>query len=130
MQTELTQLSSLVVSASQRICKLPRINELRSHLRDTGIFDTCSNELFLIFCRSDFATQGKDCKVIPEVVRIIQDFHERKKPMGFCCIAPILAAKVIPGAHITLGRPGKFFAACCYEKGINGFFMVLIDVFL
>ena len=32
---------------------------------------------------------------------------QNKKPMGFCCIAPHLAAKVIPGCSLTVGSAGK-----------------------
>ena len=38
---------------------------------------------------------------------MLQEFHKAKKPIGLCCIAPILAAKVFPGVTITLGKDGK-----------------------
>lgn len=38
-----------------------------------------------------------------EVSRAIQDFRSARKPMGFCCIAPILAAKLLPHSTLTLG---------------------------
>jgi enhancing lycopene biosynthesis protein 2 len=34
-------------------------------------------------------------KVDPEVERVIKEFHQQKKVIGLCCIAPILAAKVL-----------------------------------
>uniref|UniRef100_A0A1B6E1T8 DJ-1/PfpI domain-containing protein n=1 Tax=Clastoptera arizonana TaxID=38151 RepID=A0A1B6E1T8_9HEMI len=52
---------------------------------------------------SNFATRGTECTVLPDVVTIIQEFHKAKKPIGLCCIAPILAARVLPGVTITLG---------------------------
>lgn len=55
---------------------------------------------------SDFASKGPDCVVINEVVCVLQEFHKAKKPIGLCCIAPILAAKVFPGVTITLGKDG------------------------
>jgi enhancing lycopene biosynthesis protein 2 len=34
-------------------------------------------------------------KVDPEVERVIKEFHQQRKVIGLCCIAPILAAKVL-----------------------------------
>jgi enhancing lycopene biosynthesis protein 2 len=53
---------------------------------------------------SSFATQGAKCTVHPEVERILKEFQQADKPVGLCCIAPVLAAKVFsPGLTITLG---------------------------
>lgn len=52
---------------------------------------------------SDFATKGADCDVNPYVTRLIQQMHAAKKPIGFACIAPVLAAKVL-GAKVTIGN--------------------------
>jgi enhancing lycopene biosynthesis protein 2 len=57
--------------------------------------------------RSDFAVNGVSCKVNEDVVRVLKDFHKSKKPIGLCCIAPVLAAKVLDSVTITLGRKGK-----------------------
>ncbi len=43
----------------------------------------------------DFALKGIDCKVNPEVERLIKEMHQAKKPLGFLCIAPVIAAKVL-----------------------------------
>ncbi|XP_076057782.1 glutamine amidotransferase-like class 1 domain-containing protein 3, mitochondrial [Oratosquilla oratoria] len=54
---------------------------------------------------SDFAVKGPDMSVIPDVDRVLKDFHAAKKPIGLCCIAPMLAAKVFgDGVSITLGK--------------------------
>jgi len=52
---------------------------------------------------SSFAVDGPELKVNEEVKRVISDFHSSKKPIGLCCIAPVLAAKVIPGCSVTVG---------------------------
>lgn len=67
--------------------------------------------------RSDFAVKGGDMTVNSEVERVIKDFHGAKKPIGLCCIAPVLAAKVLgsSGVTLTLGKPGES-AVCCGEK--------------
>ena len=56
-----------------------------------------------------FARDGDACTVDADVTRVIQGFHRRKKPIGLCCIAPVLAAKVLgleakgPGCEVTIG---------------------------
>jgi enhancing lycopene biosynthesis protein 2 len=57
----------------------------------------------------DFATKGASCSVLPDVDRVIKEFHGAGKPVGLCCIAPVLAAKTLgkaaggPGVTVTLG---------------------------
>ncbi|KAM9038660.1 putative glutamine amidotransferase-like class 1 domain-containing protein 3B, mitochondrial [Sarcophilus harrisii] len=53
---------------------------------------------------STFAVDGKDCKVNKDVERILSQFHKEGKPIGLCCISPILAAKVIQGTEVTVGH--------------------------
>ncbi|KAL8598333.1 Glutamine amidotransferase-like class 1 domain-containing protein 3, mitochondrial [Nucella lapillus] len=52
---------------------------------------------------STFAVDGTAMKVNPEVERVLKEFHGAKKPIGLCCIAPVLAAKVFPGCEVTVG---------------------------
>lgn len=53
---------------------------------------------------SDFAVNGVSCTVNEDVMRVLKDFHKAKKPIGLCCIAPVLAAKVLGNVVITLGK--------------------------
>ncbi|CAG2190030.1 Glutamine amidotransferase-like class 1 domain-containing protein 3A, mitochondrial,Glutamine amidotransferase-like class 1 domain-containing protein 3B, mitochondrial,ES1 protein homolog, mitochondrial [Mytilus edulis] len=53
--------------------------------------------------RSNFAVDGANMKVNSDVERIIQEFHKGNKPIGLCCIAPVLAAKLIHGCEVTVG---------------------------
>ena len=57
----------------------------------------------------NFAVKGPDCTVNPEVERLIKEIHGAKKPVGFICIAPVIAARVL-GAYspqLTIGNdPG------------------------
>lgn len=56
---------------------------------------------------SDFATSGPDCTVEPSVARLVRDTHAQGKPIGFVCIAPTIAARIIPGVRLTIGKdPG------------------------
>lgn len=45
------------------------------------------------------------------VERVLLEFHEAQKPIGLCCISPILAAMVFGGKDIkvkmTLGKQGR-----------------------
>ena len=55
----------------------------------------------------DFAVNGPDMTVHPEVERLIRDMHAAGKPQGFICIAPALAAKVLGADHgveMTIGN--------------------------
>ncbi|KAK2850277.1 hypothetical protein Q7C36_009060 [Tachysurus vachellii] len=53
---------------------------------------------------STFAVDGSDCTVNKEVEHILKDFHKAGKPIGLCCISPVLAAKVLPGVEVTVGH--------------------------
>ncbi|XP_068742798.1 ES1 protein homolog, mitochondrial-like [Montipora capricornis] len=53
---------------------------------------------------SSFAVENVNCAVNKDVQRTINAFQSAKKPIGLCCIAPVLAAKVIPGVEITVGQ--------------------------
>jgi enhancing lycopene biosynthesis protein 2 len=54
----------------------------------------------------DYASGGIDCAVNPEVDRIIREMHRDQKPLGFICIAPVIAAKVLGTFHpeLTIGN--------------------------
>lgn len=56
---------------------------------------------------SDWATKGKDYTLNDQVEKVIKGFHQAKKPMGMCCISPVLAAKAIPGCEITVGHDSE-----------------------
>lgn len=57
----------------------------------------------------DFANAGHSCHVNPEVERVIRAFHASGKPIGMCCIAPVIAARIFgsagggPGCEVTVG---------------------------
>ncbi|KAM8953957.1 glutamine amidotransferase-like class 1 domain-containing protein 3, mitochondrial [Pelodytes ibericus] len=52
---------------------------------------------------STWAVDGKDCSVLKEMEDVFKEFHAAKKPIGLCCISPVLAAKLIPGCELTVG---------------------------
>jgi enhancing lycopene biosynthesis protein 2 len=53
-----------------------------------------------------FAVHGSECGVDPEVERLIKEMHNEKKPLGFMCIAPVIAARVLGGfkPRLTIGN--------------------------
>ncbi len=61
----------------------------------------------------DFAVKGTDCTVNPEVERLIREMHTAGKPLGFECIAPVLAAKVLGSfkPRLTIGNDAGTAAA-------------------
>ncbi len=52
-----------------------------------------------------FAVDGRAMKVNPEVERILREMSLAQKPLGFICIAPVIAAKVLGELHpkLTIG---------------------------
>ncbi len=52
----------------------------------------------------DFAVKAADCTVDPEVERVVKAFRGAGRPIGMCCIAPVIAAKVLPGCRVTIGN--------------------------
>ncbi|XP_051937663.1 glutamine amidotransferase-like class 1 domain-containing protein 3, mitochondrial [Hippocampus zosterae] len=50
-----------------------------------------------------WAVKGKDCSVNGEVKAVLEAFRSEGKPIGLCCISPVLAAKVFPGCEVTVG---------------------------
>lgn len=54
---------------------------------------------------SSFAFDGEKMKVNEDVARLVQDCFNANKPLGFVCIAPVIAARVIGNnVEITLGE--------------------------
>lgn len=65
---------------------------------------------------SDFAASGSRCSVIPEVSALIEAMHRLKKPMGFICIAPVIAARVLGNLRPELTLGGDSPAARAIEE--------------
>lgn len=52
---------------------------------------------------SDYASKGARLTVTPDATNAIVGFASSKRPIGACCIGPILLAKVLPGVQVTFG---------------------------
>ena len=62
----------------------------------------------------DFAEKGADCAVRDDVAAAFRAFHADGKVIAMCCIAPVIAAKLLgEGCTITLGQPGGAPDAAC-----------------
>ncbi len=53
---------------------------------------------------STFAFDGADCTVEKSVEKAVTDTSKAGKPIGALCIAPVILAKLIHGAKVTLGN--------------------------
>ena len=55
---------------------------------------------------SDFAFKGAACAVNPDVAQAIRTCHAAGKPLGFICIAPAIAARVLgtEAIELTIGN--------------------------
>src|SRR5690606_12513701 len=52
-----------------------------------------------------WSVDGSQCTVLPEVERVVREFHSAKKPICAICIAPVIVAKVLgsEGVTVTVG---------------------------
>ncbi|HTN52629.1 MAG TPA: isoprenoid biosynthesis glyoxalase ElbB [Anaeromyxobacter sp.] len=60
-----------------------------------------------------FATEGRSMKVLPEVERLVREMRAAGKPMGFICIAPVIAARLFGSdkVKVTIGDDRETAAA-------------------
>ncbi|XP_011384861.1 ES1 protein homolog, mitochondrial-like, partial [Pteropus vampyrus] len=101
--TELHEASANVLTESARIArgKITDLAQLSAANHDAAIFPGGFGAAKNL---STFAVDGKDCKVNRDVERVLKEFHMAGKPIGLCCIAPVLAAKVLRGVEVTVGH--------------------------
>ena len=61
---------------------------------------------------SNFAVEGANCSVNPDVLELAEAFADACKPVGLICISPALAAKIYgPGVVCTIGSDAGTAAA-------------------
>lgn len=62
---------------------------------------------------SDFAFQGAAATVHPDLRRLLQELHARRRPIGALCIAPAILAVVLGqlGPQLTIGNDAATAAA-------------------
>jgi enhancing lycopene biosynthesis protein 2 len=94
-----------VLSEAARIArgKIHDISSVRDNDLDALVFPGGHGVANVL---SNYAEKGVVCDVHPEVARLLKAMLSRHRPMGFICLAPILAARVLgpaAGVRITLG---------------------------
>jgi enhancing lycopene biosynthesis protein 2 len=50
-----------------------------------------------------YAFEGADCSVNPDISRVIREMVSLQKPIGAMCISPVILARVLGNANITIG---------------------------
>lgn len=51
----------------------------------------------------DHARAGRDARVLPVVERFLKELYAAKRPTGYLCLAPVVAARVFGGTRPKLG---------------------------
>ena len=95
-----------VLVESARICRgnIKDIKELKATDYDCALFPGGFGAAKNL---SSYAVDGAKMKVNDEVEKVVKDFHANSKPLGFTCIAPVIAAKVLGkecGVELTVGN--------------------------
>lgn len=83
----------------------------RGNIKDLKTFDAENFDALLIpggfgvaKNLSDFAFKGARMKVLESVESVIQSMVELSKPIGALCISPVLFAKILDAATLTIGQ--------------------------
>ena len=61
---------------------------------------------------SDFAQAGAQCSVQKDMAHAVATMHQAGKPIGALCIAPVILARLLPGARLTIGKDAETADAC------------------
>jgi len=83
----------------------------RGHIKDIKLYDP-NNFDALIFPGGfgaaknlcDFAFNGADCEVNPDVEKAILKTAGKNKPIGALCISPVIFAKIFGNVKVTIGQ--------------------------
>lgn len=68
---------------------------------------------------STFAFDGANCTVNTDVEQAIKSTVEAAKPIGALCIAPVILAKILDGAQLTIGQDASTAAAISQMGGVH-----------
>jgi enhancing lycopene biosynthesis protein 2 len=69
---------------------------------------------------SNFAVEGANCTLNPDVLALAEAFADACKPVGLICISPALAAKIYgPGVVCTIGKDAGTAAAVVKMGGTH-----------
>ena len=79
---------------------------------------------------SNFAQAGAQCTVQKDVAHAVAAMHQAGKPIGALCIAPVILARLLPGARLTIGKDAETADACRQMGAIHqdtGHGQVVVD---
>lgn len=95
--------NALVEAARIARGKIKPLSELREKGFDAVVFPGGYGAALNL---SSWGTEGAKSKLLPDVERVIREFHAADKPIGAICIAPALVAKSLgmEGVNITIGN--------------------------
>ncbi len=64
-----------------------------------------------------FATEGSDCSIDADVLRLLKGFHEAGKPIGAVCISPAVVVRALGAVNVTIGSDAGTAAALAAMGG-------------
>ena len=80
-----------------------RITPLKPELADTVDAVVIPGGLGAVTTLCDFSEKGSQCTALPAVLGFLKRMSALGKPIAGMCIAPVLIARCIPGAAVTIG---------------------------
>ena len=98
------QRNCMVESARIARGNVKELKELKAADYDALIFPGGAGSARNIFT---YLIDGERFQVDKQIEALIRDFHRAGKPIGAMCIAPLMIARVIEGATVTMGQDPK-----------------------
>lgn len=92
----------MVIQEAARIAR-GKITPLRADLADEVDAVVIPGGLGAAVTLCDFAVRGSSCEALPVVLDFLKRVHSAGKPVAAMCIAPVLVARCLPGAAVTIG---------------------------
>lgn len=116
----INHLTGEVVPGEKRNVLVEAARIARGAIRDAARVDPAELDALIIpggfgaaknLC--DFAVSGPNCRVDPEVARVVRGVHAAGKPVGAICIAPALLAKLLGDERprLTIGTDAETASA-------------------
>ncbi|MGO2345058.1 MAG: isoprenoid biosynthesis glyoxalase ElbB [Providencia sp.] len=59
----------------------------------------------------DFAVKGSECEINKDLLSLVQQMHQQKKPLGLMCIAPVMLPRMLnTSVELTIGNDSETIA--------------------
>ncbi len=86
----------------------------RGNVKDLATYDQANHDALVIpgglgaaKNLSSFAFEGENCNVNADVKQAVEQMVKAAKPIGALCIAPVILARIIDNALITIGQSSE-----------------------